>query len=286
MRSPRLLRLASAAGLLAASGWLSSCRTPLPPPPPPPAETAKKPAGLFGWHGDQRSITSMRINVDQQKVYFYHDDQEIGWSYVATGITSFPTPTGQFKILEKTADKVSNLYGKGYDANGKLVNSDFKQGRDLLPPGGRFEPAKMTYWMRLTGDGVGMHIGPIPRPGRRASHGCIRLPSKVAGSIYKNVSIGTPVTIEGSGPSYEAYLKQAAAKAKANAEKLAASKKKAAEAAAAAAAVSALPPDDPNGPPPEPAPPAGTAPTPAPAAAPAPLPTPSAPATPPANPGS
>jgi hypothetical protein len=120
------------------------------------------------------------INVDVQRATLYHDDDVVGWTYLASGIPSFPTPTGEFKILEKVKDKVSNLYGKGYDANGKLVNSDFKQGRDLLPPGGRFQAAKMTYFMRLTGDGVGMHIGPIPRPGRRASHGCIRLPSKMA----------------------------------------------------------------------------------------------------------
>jgi lipoprotein-anchoring transpeptidase ErfK/SrfK len=124
----------------------------------------------------------VKINVDEQKARLYNGDEEIGWTYVASGITSFPTPTGEFKVLEKIADKVSNLYGKGFDAAGKLVNSDFKQGRDLLPPGGSFEPAKMTYFMRLTGDGVGMHIGAIPRPGRRASHGCIRLPSKFAGT--------------------------------------------------------------------------------------------------------
>jgi hypothetical protein len=151
----------------------------------------KKPTGLFEWNGLGKDITSIRINVDEQRAYLYNGEEQLGWTYVATGITSFPTPIGEFKVLEKISDKVSNLYGKGYDANGKLVNSDFKQGRDLLPPGGRFEAAKMTYFMRLTGDGVGMHIGPIPRPGKRASHGCIRLPSKFAGTMFKHTAIGT-----------------------------------------------------------------------------------------------
>ncbi len=216
----------------------------------------------------------IKINVDEQKAYLFNGEEQIGWTYVASGIPSFPTPTGEFKVLEKIADKVSNLYGKGYDANGKLVNSDFKQGRDLLPPGGRFEPAKMTYFMRLTGDGVGMHIGPIPSPGRRASHGCIRLPSKFAGTIFKHTAVGTPVTITGKGPDYATYMKQSAEKAKANAAKLAAAKKKAAEASAAAEAVSALAPSDPNGPAPATTPgaalPAGTV-SPAPTATPAPL---------------
>ncbi len=247
MSSTRLLRLTAQLTLLGAALWLSACKSP-PPAPPPPVEPAKKPTGLFEWTGEGKSITSIKINVDEQKAYLYNGEDQIGWTYVATGITSFPTPTGEFKILEKIADKVSNLYGKGYDANGKLVNSDFKQGRDLLPPGGRFEAAKMTYFMRLTGDGVGMHIGPIPRPGRRASHGCIRLPSKFAGTIFRSVSVGTLVTIVGSGPDYATYMKQSNAKAKANAEKLANAKKKAAEASAAADAVSTLPAGDPNAP--------------------------------------
>lgn len=235
--------------LLAAALCLAACKS-TPPPPPPAPPPVKKPTGLYEWTGDGKDISSIRINVDEQKAYLFHGEEQVGWTYVATGITSFPTPTGQFKVLEKIQDKVSNLYGKGYDAEGKLVNSDFKIGRDLLPPGGKFEPAKMTYFMRLTGDGVGMHIGPIPRPGRRASHGCIRLPSKFAGTLFKHTAIGTPVTITGSGPDYKTYLKQSEKKAKENAEKFAAAKKKAEEAAAAAAAAVALPPGDPNGPPP------------------------------------
>lgn len=219
------------AALLGLTVWLAACKT-APPPPEPEPEPVKKPAGLYEWKGQGKNITSMRINVDEQIARLYHGKEEIGWTYVATGIPSFPTPVGEFKVLEKVADKVSNLYGKGYDANGKLVNSDFKQGRDLLPPGGRFEAAKMTYFMRLTGDGVGMHIGPIPRPGRRASHGCIRLPSGIAGKMFSATAVGTPVTITGKGPDYKSYLKDSQEKAKANAAKLAAAKKKAEEEAA------------------------------------------------------
>ncbi|MCW0217432.1 MAG: L,D-transpeptidase [Prosthecobacter sp.] len=249
---PRFLRIAAQSTALVAALWLTSCQT-APEPPPPAPEVAKKPTGLYEWHGEGKTITSIKINVDEQIAHLYHNDDEIGWTYVATGITSFPTPTGDFKIIEKISDKVSNLYGKGYDANGKLINSDFKQGRDLLPPGGRFEAAKMTYFMRLTNDGVGMHIGPIPRPGRRASHGCIRLPSKFAGTIFKNVVVGTPVTIVGKGPDYATYLKDSNAKAKANAAKLAKAKAEAADAAQKTAEATALAPDDPNGPTPTPA---------------------------------
>jgi len=251
MSIPALTHLAARASLIALVFGLAACKTP--PPPEPPPEVVKKPTGLYEWNGTGKDITSIRINVDEQKAYLFNGEEQLGWTFVASGIPSFPTPTGEFKVLEKVADKVSNLYGKGYDASGKLVNSDFKQGRDLLPPGGRFEPAKMTYFMRLTGDGVGMHIGPIPRPGKRASHGCIRLPSKFAGTIFKHTAVGTPVVITGNGPDYQTYLKQSEKKAKENAAKYAAARKKAEEAAAEVAAAAALAPGDPNGPAPVPA---------------------------------
>lgn len=239
------LRAAFVLGMmLLAASCQSSRKKPAPLPEPVKAEW-KYPGE---WTGGSKPITSMVMNVDVQRVTLYNGRDVVGWTYCASGIPSFPTPTGEFKILEKIKDKVSNLYGKGFDKNGKVVNSDFKQGRDLLPEGGHFEAAKMTYFMRLTGDGVGMHIGPIPKPGRRASHGCIRLPSKMAPILFEHTAVGTPVTITGNGPDYQTYLKQSAEKAKANAAKLAASKKKAAEAAAAATAVTTLAPDDPNGP--------------------------------------
>lgn len=226
----------------------SSCQTSHKKPAPPP-ELVKEQWKYPGeWTGGNKPITRMIVNVDVQRAVLYNNNDIVGWTYFASGISSFPTPTGDFKILEKIKDKVSNLYGKGFDKNGKLVNSDFKQGRDLLPEGGHFEAAKMPYFMRLTGDGVGMHIGPIPRPGRRASHGCIRLPSKMAPIIFEHTAVGTAVTVTGNGPDYQTYLKQSAEKAKANAAKLAASKRKSQEAAAAAVSATTLAPDDPNGP--------------------------------------
>ena len=254
-------------GVLAiAIALLASCSLFRPPaPPPPPTEEVNKPEFKYPgeWTGGDKPITSMIVNVDTQRATLYSGEEIVGWTYVASGITSFPTPTGDFTILEKVKDKVSNLYGKGYDADGKLVNSDFKQGRDVLPPGGKFTAAPMKFFMRLTNDGVGMHIGAITRPGRRASHGCIRLPSKMAPILYEHAALGTPVKIVGNGPDYATYLKQSAAKAKANAAKYASSKKKLEEAAAkkAAEAAAAAPTETAPGtippvgtPPPEPPP--------------------------------
>lgn len=239
--------------LLLAAVSLASCNLGKKAPPPPPPELVKEEWKYPGeWTGGDKAITQIVVNVDTQRATLYHNDEIVGWTYVASGITSFPTPTGDFKVLEKVKDKVSNLYGKGYDADGKLVNSDFKNGRDVLPAGGKFVAAPMKYFMRLTNDGVGMHIGVISKPGRRASHGCIRLPSKMAPILYEHTALGTPVKITGNGPDYATYLKQAAAKAKANAAKYASSKQKQEEAAAKKAAEGTTPPADPNAPAPAP----------------------------------
>jgi hypothetical protein len=72
--------------------------------------------------------------------------------------------------------------------------------------GGRFQGASMPYFLRLTNDGIGMHAGPIPRPGNRASHGCIRMPKRFALILYHLVDVGTPVVVEGNGPTYTKYL--------------------------------------------------------------------------------
>lgn len=208
-------RLASSASLAAAlpaaiAGLLlSSCVTKKEPPSEPEKpSTPEKPKELYQWNGKGRTATHVKININEQKAHVFSGKEEIGWATVATGIFKYPTPVGDFKVMEKVVDKKSNLFGKTYTSGGKLVNSDAKMGRDPIPEGGRFEGARMPYYMRLTGDGVGMHAGPIPKPGYRASHGCIRMPRSFAPLIFASVSVGTPVSIVGEGPSYASYLKR------------------------------------------------------------------------------
>jgi hypothetical protein len=197
--------------LLAVMALVSSCATP----PPIPPEDPNKPKPLFEWHeaaaGAAKGPVSVKIVIDQQKATIYRGGQEIAWTMVASGTTNHPTPTGSFTVKEKKVDKKSNLYGKIYDKDGKVVNNDAKMGEDEIPEGGRFDGSQMTYWMRITNDGVGMHIGPIPRPGHPASHGCVRLPRAFAKRIYDTVSVGTPVTIiQSEGPTEEDKAKQLA----------------------------------------------------------------------------
>jgi hypothetical protein len=166
-----------------------------------------KPSKLYEWNGDGRKVSRIVIDTDKQRASFFVGEDEIGWSTVASGLPKHPTPTGQFAVIEKVENKRSNLYGKVVK-NGKVVRSNAKAGRDPIPAGASFEGAHMPYFMRLTGDGIGLHAGPIPRPGQPASHGCIRLPSTLAPVLFKHVSHGTQVTIVGSGPSYGNYVEK------------------------------------------------------------------------------
>jgi hypothetical protein len=192
-----------------------------------------KPSKLYEWNGDGRKVSRIVIDTDKQRASFFVGEDEIGWSTVASGLPKHPTPTGKFAVMEKVENKRSNLYGKVVK-NGKVVRSNAKAGRDPIPAGASFEGAHMPYFMRLTYDGIGLHAGPIPRPGQPASHGCIRLPSTLAPVLFKHVSHGTEVTIVGSGPSYGNYVEKqriAAERAKREAEQRRIAQANAAEAA-------------------------------------------------------
>ena len=73
--------------------------------------------------------------------------------------------------------------------------------KDPRPRGTIFRGAAMPYFLRIHG-GIGMHAGYLP--GYPASHGCIRLPEKMAVQFFKNAAVGTPVEIRHAlAPNYE-----------------------------------------------------------------------------------
>jgi hypothetical protein len=139
------------------------------------------------------SNSSIVIDEKQQRGLLLNGDEVVMDYPICSGRSSHPTPKGTFPILEKIVDKRSNKYGKIYDAEGAVVNSDADATKDPIPEGGRFEGAAMRYWMRLTWDGVGHHIGPIRR--YPASHACIRGPSAVMPIVYSKVKLGTKITV-------------------------------------------------------------------------------------------
>lgn len=162
---------------------------------------------LFEWNANGRKISHVVIDTNEQRARFYDGREQVGWTTIASGRSSHPTPSGEFEVLEKVAKKRSNLYGRIYNSSGGLHKSN-AHSRDPVPAGGKFVGARMPNFMRMTYDGIGMHAGAIPNPGQPASHGCIRLPTEVASSLFSKVDIGTRVTVIGNGPDYGNYAER------------------------------------------------------------------------------
>lgn len=145
------------------------------------------------WDGDGLAgAPRLKINLREQRAYFYKGRDLIGVSVVSSGREGYGTPSGSFKVVEKDIDHASNLYGDYVDAAGNIVKKDVDVRKDPKPPAAKFRGATMPYFLRIHG-GVGMHAGFLP--GYPASHGCIRAPEHMASKFFANVQVGTPVEV-------------------------------------------------------------------------------------------
>jgi len=146
------------------------------------------------WDGDGVSgAPRVRISLSEQRAYFYKGDQLVGISILSTGREGHNSPTGSFHVMQKDIDHVSSIYGDYIDAHTHaIVMKEIDRSKDKMPKGCIYDGARMPFFMRIVG-GVGMHEGFLP--GYPASHGCIRMPGFMAEAFFRNVEVGTPVTI-------------------------------------------------------------------------------------------
>jgi len=137
--------------------------------------------------------THIYISLDKQRAFLFVDDEMAIDTPVSTGKGKGMTPQGQFEILEKAEKHTSNIYGDFVDSGGQVVRGGVSTKVDSAPSGTRFRGAPMAWFLRLTWEGAGMHVGDLP--GYPASDGCIRLPTDIARLFFQNTKIGTPVEI-------------------------------------------------------------------------------------------
>jgi len=146
--------------------------------------------------------TQLKVDVSEQRVRLYVDGKVALCSPCTTGakrklepntgvIRDKRTPKGTFKITEKISDKRSTIFGKYY-RNGKMVYKGDR--RKYRGPKAKYKGASLKNWMRLTSSGIGLHASKYVKrhPG---TNGCIRLPFKVAHTIFSKVKKGTKVSI-------------------------------------------------------------------------------------------
>ena len=136
---------------------------------------------------------SVLVSLSKQRAYVYAGNQLAIDTPISSGKKAGFTPTGHFTIIQKDPNHRSNIYGNFVDSHGRVVRAGVSSRIDSAPSGSHYEGAPMLYFMRLTNEGVGMHVGILP--GYPASHGCIRMPAEIAPQIYARVKLGTPVQV-------------------------------------------------------------------------------------------
>lgn len=175
--------------LLATSLLFASCSTP-----PQQARSLQGHADTVSyWDGDHLSgPVTVRISLSEQRAYLYKGSDLAGVSLISSGREGLDTITGNFRLLEKDRDHRSSLYGDYVGPDGTVVQKDVDTTKDPMPAGAHYVGADMPFWMRIV-RGTGMHEGFLP--GYPDSHGCIRMPRAMAEVFFRNVKVGTPVSI-------------------------------------------------------------------------------------------
>lgn len=133
------------------------------------------------------------INIGQQKLYYYRGGKLVGVSAISSGREGHDSPVGNFKVRRKEKEHASNLYGDFVDANGTVVVKNVDSTKDKPAAGCHFQGSSMPWFMEFA-PGVGMHTGFLP--GIPDSHGCIRLPDRMARIFFEVTPVGTPVIVE------------------------------------------------------------------------------------------
>jgi lipoprotein-anchoring transpeptidase ErfK/SrfK len=133
------------------------------------------------------------VSLPKQRAYLMIGEQIVADGPISSGKRGHETPRGHFNVMEKDPNHHSSLYGDFVDRSGRVVRAGVSAHIDSAPSGTHFAGASMKWFLRLTGEGVGMHIGILP--GYPASHGCVRESSEGAKLFYDHAKVGTPVDV-------------------------------------------------------------------------------------------
>jgi lipoprotein-anchoring transpeptidase ErfK/SrfK len=137
--------------------------------------------------------TRIAVSIPKQRAYLMIGDQVVADGPISSGKRGHETPKGHFSVMEKDPNHHSSLYGDFVDGSGRVVRAGVSANIDSAPSGTHFAGAPMRWFLRLTSEGVGMHIGILP--GYPASHGCVRESAEGALLFYNHAKVGTPVDV-------------------------------------------------------------------------------------------
>ena len=145
-----------------------------------------------------RQGTVITVDVATNNLYLFKDGQLVTKSPAATGsekllkhgsrVWLFRTPQGHLKVLRKIADPIWRKPDWAFVEAGEAVPPPNSPKRNVKGHLGKFA-------LDL-GDGILIHGTSEPDSiGRKASHGCIRLPEDALEFVYRAAAVGTDVFI-------------------------------------------------------------------------------------------
>lgn len=149
---------------------------------------------IASWNDDANAKGPRKIvvNLTTQQASFYRGEVLVGRTNISSGRKDFETPPGKYRVTQKDANHFSSQYGAYVALSGAVLMHNADVNKDPCPEGAHFVGAPMPYFLRFTG-GYGMHAGFVPR--YRASHGCIRMPPKMARHFFDAAEVGTRVEV-------------------------------------------------------------------------------------------
>src|SRR6266436_8342472 len=103
--------------------------------------------------------TRIVVSIPKQRAYLMIGEEIVADGPVSSGKRGHESPQGHIRVLEKDPNHHSSLYGDFVDHSGRIVRAGVSARADSAPSGTRFAGAAMKWFMRLTEEGVGMHIG-------------------------------------------------------------------------------------------------------------------------------
>ncbi|MGI8889656.1 MAG: L,D-transpeptidase family protein [Chthoniobacterales bacterium] len=146
------------------------------------------------WYDDPTAKGEARIliNLTKQQAFFFRGDTLIGRTNISSGRREYETPPGKYRVIQKDERHFSSEYGQYVASSGAVLHRDVDVNRDAKPKGAKFVGASMPYFLRFR-EGYGMHAGFVPR--FRASHGCVRMPFKMAQHFFEVAEVGMRVEV-------------------------------------------------------------------------------------------
>src|SRR5438094_3895174 len=151
--------------------------------------TSGGPYHVTAYKPNDPSKVVVKVSLSKQNIYVMDGDRCLMAVACSVGISSKPTPKGNFTIYAKQEQKRSGSYGFSVQGNRIVPSTGGGAGRYVGYP--------MGYWCEFA-PAYGFHQGfvhPYPR-----THGCIRLHGEAAPKFYALVKIGTPVNIANTQP--------------------------------------------------------------------------------------